>query len=220
MRKGLAFTGVAVALVGAGVLLVAISLSSGTSGSIVEGVSAPMIAGNTNYTHVIPSSPQKSAAVIFAWSSTRSVQVYLYVAGGCPNGTLGYVCPDGNPLQHWWSDTGTWTWAGSVSEPWLLIVVNPNASDASLNGTLVESYPAPNSFSSGVNFFVLLIGSVLLIGIGALALFLGLFLRGGVYGPRPPPVGQPDSAILDRDDFDDDEEWESGPPAGPDVDDP
>jgi hypothetical protein len=219
VRKGLAFTGVAVALVGAGVLLVAISLSSGTSGSIVEGVSAPTIAGNTNYTHVIPSSPQKSAAVIFAWSATRSIQVAVYVAGGCPNNTVGYVCPAGPALKHWWSNTGTWSWTGAVTEPWLLVVINPNASDASLNGTLVESYPAPNAFSSGINFFVLLIGSVLLIGIGALSLFLGLFLRGGVYEPRPVPVGPPDASILGQDDFDD-EEWESGPPTEPDVDDP
>ncbi len=219
MRRGLAFTGVAVALVGAGVLLVAFSLSSGTSGSIVEQVGAASIAGNTNYTHVIPSSPQKSADVIFAWSSTRSVQVYLYVAGGCPNDTLGYVCPNGPALQHWWSAGGTWKWSGAVSEPWLLIVVNPNSTDAAVNGTLVESYPALTSFSNGVDLLVLLVGSVLLIGIGALALFLGLFLRGGVYAPRPDPVGSPDSAILDREDLDD-EEWESGSPPGPDVDDP
>ena len=219
MRKGLAFTGVAVALVGAGVLLVAISLSSGTSGSIVEGVSAPVIAANTNYTHVIPSSPQKSAAVIFAWSSTRSVQVSLYVAGGCPTQTVGYVCPSGGALKHWWSETGTWSWSGAVTEPWLLIVVNPNSTAAALNGTLVESYPAPTSFSSGINLVVLLVGSILLIGIGALALFLGLFLRGGVYQPRPEPVGQPDSSILDHDDLDDDD-WESGSPSDPDVDDP
>lgn len=219
MRRGLAFTGVAVALVGAGVLLVAISLSSGISGSIVEGVSAPIIAANSNYYHVIPSSPQKSAAVIFAWSSTRSVQVSLYVAGGCPNGTLDYVCPNGNALAHWWSDTGTWSWTGSVSEPWILAVDNPNSSVASLNGTLVESYPAPNAFSSGINFVVLLVGSILLIGIGALALFLGLFLRGGIYQPKPTPVGQPDSGILDRDDLDD-EDWESGPSSEADVDDP
>jgi hypothetical protein len=220
VRKGLAFTGVAVALVGAGVLLVAISLSSGTSGSIVEGVSAPTISGNGNYTHVIPSSPQKSAAVIFVWSSTRSVQVTLYVAGACPNQTVGYVCPAGNPLDHWWSNTGTWSWTGSVSEPWLLIVINPNATVAALNGTLVESFPAPNSFSSGVNFFVLLIGSVLLIGIGALSLFLGLFLRGGVYQPKPDPVGPPDAGILGHDDLDE-EEWESGPPShDEDVDEP
>jgi len=219
VRKGLAFTGVAVALVGAGVLLVAISLSSGTSGSIVEGVSAPVIAANTNYTHVIPSSPQRSAAVIFAWSSTRSVQVSLYVAGGCPNQTVGYVCPSGGALKHWWSETGTWSWSGAVTEPWLLIVVNPNSTAAALNGTLVESYPAPTSFSSGINLVVLLVGSILLIGIGALALFLGLFLRGGVYQPRPEPVGQPDSSILDHDDLDDDD-WESGSPSDPDVDDP
>jgi hypothetical protein len=219
VRRGLAFTGVAVALVGVGVLLVAISLSSGTSGSIIEGVSAPSIAGDTNYTHVIPSSPQKSASVVFAWSSTRSVQVYLYVAGACPNMTVGYVCPSGNALKQWWSDTGTWTYVGAVSEPWLLLAVNPNATVASLNGTLVESFPAPSSFSGGFNLFVLLIGSVLLIGIGALSLFLGLFLRGGVYQPKPAPVGPPDAGILDHDDFED-EDWESGAQSDPDVDDP
>jgi hypothetical protein len=219
VRRGLAFTGVAVALVGAGVLLVAITLSSGSYGSIVEGVSAPLIKANTTYAHVIPSALQKSAAVVFVWSATRSVQVSLYVAGACANQTPDYVCPSGNPLGHWWSTTGTVSWTGAVTEPWVLIVANPNATDAALNGTLVESYPAPTSFSSGINLIILILGSFTLIGIGALALFLGLFLRGGVYQPRPPPVGQPDSSLLDPDDLDD-EDWESGSSSDPDVDDP
>jgi hypothetical protein len=219
VRRGLAFTGVAVALVGAGVLLVAIGLSSGTYGSIVEGVSAPLIKANTTYAHVIPSAIEKSAAVVFVWSSTRSVQVSLYVAGACANQTPDYVCPSGNPLGHWWSSTGTLSWTGSVSEPWVLLVVNPNSTDTALNGTLVESYPAPSSFSSGLNLIILIVGSLTLIGIGALALFLGLFLRGGVYQPRPDPVGQPDSATLDREDLDD-EDWETTTSSDPDVDDP
>jgi hypothetical protein len=219
VRSGLAFTGVAVALIGVGVLLVAFSLSSGTSGSIVEGVSAPHIAPATNYTHVIPSSPQKSANVLFDWSSTRSVQVALYVAGGCPNNTVGYVCPAGKALKTWWSDSGGWSYTGAVSEPWLLVVVNPNSTAASMNGTLVESYPAMSTFGGGINLLILVVGSVVLIGIGALALFLGLFLRGGVYGPKPDPVGQPDSAILDREDLDD-EEWENDPASEQDIDGP
>jgi hypothetical protein len=222
VRTGLAFTGVAVALIGVGVLLVAFGLSSGPSGSLVEGVNAPHIAGDSNYTHVIPASLQKSASVVYAWSSTRSVQVYLYVAAGCPNNTAGYVCPGGPALKTWWSDTGVWSWTGSVSEPWLLIVVNPNSTAASYNSTLVESYPAMTAFGSGWNLFVLLIGSIVLIGIGALALFLGLFLRGGVYGPPREPVGQPDSALLrpDPDEFDD-EMWDDTSSAtGPDDDEP
>jgi hypothetical protein len=222
VRTGLAFTGVAVALIGVGVLLVAFSLSSGPTGSIVEGVNAPHIAADSNYTHVIPTSPQKSANVVYVWSSTKSVEVYLYVAAGCPNNTAGYVCPGGPPVMSWWSTTGAWSWTGSVSEPWLLVVVNPNSTVASYNGTMVESFPATSTYGSGFNLFVLLIGSIVLIAIGALALFLGLFLRGGVYGPKRDPVGQPDSALLrpDADEFDD-EVWDDGSPThDPDDDEP
>jgi hypothetical protein len=219
VRSGLAFTGVAVALIGVGVLLVAVSLSSGTSGSIVEGVSAPLILPNTNYTHVIPSSPQKSANVVFDWSATHPVQVALYVAGACANNTPNYVCPSGPALYMKSGTSGGWPYTGSVSEPYLLVVQNPNGVPAALNGTLVESYPASSTFGSGVNLIVLVAGSVVLIGIGSLALFLGLFLRGGVYGPKPEPVGQPDSAILDPDDLDD-EGWETDPTPEHDIDEP
>jgi hypothetical protein len=213
VRKGLAFTGVAVALIGVGVLLVAFSVSSGSTGTIIESVNAPDIAANTNYTHVIPSSPQRSASVVYTWSSSRSVQVYLYVAAGCPNNTVGYVCPGGPPLKTWWGTSGTWKWTGSVSEPYLLIVLNPNATDSSYTGALVESFPATSTFGSGVNLLILLIGSVVLIGFGAVAVFLGMFLRGGVYGAPRTPVGPPDAAVLRQPGRDlDDEEWEDEPP--------
>jgi hypothetical protein len=212
VRTGLAFTGVAVALIGVGVLLVAFSFSSVPSGSIVEGVSSAHIGGGTNYMAVIPASIQRSASVVYAWSSTRSLEVYLYVAAECPNMTAGSVCPAGPALKMWWADTGVWSWTGAVTGPWLLLVVNPNSTEASYNSTLVESYPAGGGFGSGWNLFVLLIGSTVLIGIGALALFLGLFLRGGVYGPPRPPVGQPDAALLQPDpDELDDETWDDTP---------
>ncbi len=204
--------GVAVALVGVAVLLIAFGVSSQTTGSIVEGVGSPAILANDNYTHVIPVSPQRSANVEYAWSASKSVRVFLYQAAGCANNTPGYVCP-GPELKSWWTDTGIYTYTGSVSEPFLLIVQNVNSTTVLYNGTLVESYPAMSSLGSGWELFVILVGSVILIGFGAIAVFLGVFLRGGVYGPPPQPIGQPDSALLGRgsDDLDDDG-WDDAPP--------
>jgi hypothetical protein len=214
VRRGLAIAGVVIALVGVAVILVAFSISSGPSGSIIEGVTAPDIAGDTNYTHVIPVSPQKSATFVYSWSSTRSVQVYLYVAAACPNDTAGYVCPAGPAVQDWWSSTGSWTWSGSVNAPWLLVILNPNGTAAAYSGTMVESYPAMGTYTSGLELFVLIIASVVLLGLGALALFLGLFLRGGIYGPPRTPVGPPDAGILRRPGDDDlEEEWQDEPPS-------
>ncbi len=176
--------GVAVALVGVAVLLIAFGVSSQTTGSIVEGVGSPAILANDNYTHVIPVSPQRSANVEYAWSASKSVRVFLYQAAGCANNTPGYVCP-GPELKSWWTDTGIYTYTGSVSEPFLLIVQNVNSTTVLYNGTLVESYPAMSSLGSGWELFVILVGSVILIGFGAIAVFLGVFLRGGSTVLRP-----------------------------------
>jgi hypothetical protein len=207
------FVGVAVALIGVGVLIAAFGASPGPSVAIVQSVDAPLIMPGSEYQHVVPSSLQKTASVVYAWSSTRSVKVFLYVAGSCANQTPGYVCPAGPALMSWWDTSGVYSYTAAVVAPWLVIVDNVNGTDVAYNGTLVETYVAPPAFGAGWNVYVLIAGSIVLIGIGAVALFLGLFLRGGVYGPRPPPQGQPDAALLHRspDNLEDDG-WDDDPP--------
>ena len=194
MRLRLAIVGAGIALIGVAVLLVAFSLSSGTSGSVVENVRVPAIGGHTTYADVIPASLVSSASVVFAWASTQSVEVALYDAVPCANAT-GSLCPGSTAIASWWSTSGVASWTGAVTNPWYLEVVNPNASVAAYNGTLAESYPAP-TMGGDLPLVVLLLGAVALMGIGALALFLGMFLRGGVYEPARPPVPPPDSALF------------------------
>jgi hypothetical protein len=214
VRKGLAVLGVAVALVGIGVMIAAFSLSPGPSGSFVENVTIPEIAGHGNFTKVVAALIESSALVDFNWGATQSVQVGIYIAGYCADNTS--ICPIGAPLDSWWSNSGVWLYTGAVSTPWFLKIVNPNGSSAGFNSTLVETYPAPGHTPlSGWWVTLLIVGALVLIAIGALAVFLGSFLRGGVYGPRPPLTPPPDSALLgppddEWDDFEDD-----GPPDDP-----
>lgn len=185
------------AVVGVAVLLVAISLFFGASGTVIQTIATAGIAPYTNYTHEIPVTLVKSATFSLNWTGSASVQVFLYVAGVCGNGSGEYVCGEGGPVAHWWSATGTWTWSGAATEPWLIVVYNVNGTTVSFSGSMVETYPAKGTFTDGIGLLVLILASVVLLGIGSLAVFLGLFLRGGVYGrSQPPPVGQPDSAIL------------------------
>jgi hypothetical protein len=215
VRTGLAVIGMAVAVVGVGVLVVAFTLSSGNTGSTVHNVDVPSIAAHSTYNATIPSTSESSASIAFAWASTESVRVAFYEAGPCGNGT-GDRCPSGAPLASWWSRSGVLSWSGDVARPWFLTVTEPNGTATSFNATVVESYVVPGLLSSNLSLAVLLAGSIVLMVIGALALFLGFFLRSGIYRGAPTPVPPPDAGILDAegdDDFDlSDDETEDGPP--------
>ncbi|HXW67409.1 MAG TPA: hypothetical protein VEL82_06000 [Thermoplasmata archaeon] len=202
MRTWLLVTGIAITVVGIGVLVAAFSITPGPSGSTLQHVSVPDLGAHQLSVQVISSALVSSASVVFSWSANQSLQVAIYVGAPCSPGNA-TLCPSGPAQAVWWSTTGGWTYTGAVTNPWLLKVYNPNATVAIFNATLVESYPATGSSGPAWTLLVLLLGSLFLLGIGALALFLGLFLRGGVYGGGRPPVPPPDAGILD-DGLDDD----------------
>jgi hypothetical protein len=215
VRKGLAILGVAIALVGIGVMIAAFSITPVPTGSFVQQVGVPKIAAHANLTRVVSSRTEGSARVVFSWGSSESLEVGIYVAGPCTGNSS--TCPVGPPLKMWYTNSGAWLYTGSVSTAWFLSIVNPNATVASFNSTLVETYPAVTQFPlSEWSVLLLIIGALVLIAIGGLAVFLGSFLRSGVYGPAPGLTAPPDSAILGPPDDDDLEDFDDGtePPGG------
>lgn len=196
MRRGLIVVGVAVALVGVGVLIIAFGVSPGASTSDVFSVNAPTIDANQSFSHVIVGVLQKTATVVYGWSSSHSVKVNLYVALACAD-NLSRYCPAGPALKSWWDTSGVYSYTAAVVGPWLVQVNSTNGTATSFNSTLVETYVNPPAFGLSLDVYVLLAASIVLVGIGALALFLGLFLRGGIYDRAPPRLTPPpDSSIL------------------------
>ena len=72
-----------------------------------------------------------------------------------------------------------------------MIVDDPG--DAGLNFTseFVESYPAPAHHLPLVPFALVVSGGSFLVGIGGLAIYLGVFLPSNVYGAPPPEEDDP-----------------------------
>ncbi|HTT25826.1 MAG TPA: hypothetical protein VMH90_02535, partial [Thermoplasmata archaeon] len=78
--------------------------------------------------------------------------------------------------------------------PWLLRIVNSGPVPVRIDVTITAvRAPAPSTLGWAND--IDLVGGATLGGIGALSLFLGLFLQGGVYrSSRPPPAPESPSA--------------------------
>jgi hypothetical protein len=140
------------------------------------------------------------------------LDVGLYAGEPCRG--AGSVCPTGPPFASWTARSGQWNAKGSLTFPWVLEIRNPNQTSSSLNGALLESWPATSTFNFGWGVIVSLAGAVILLGIGGVAVFLGLFLRPGVYGR--PDAGDDEGNPPDLYDPD----FPDGPEPGDDLDGP
>jgi hypothetical protein len=202
VRTGLLVVGAAIALVGVGVLVASLSLTSGGTLTRLDTVSLPVVPGHSSSTQLLGGENQSSATLVLTWTSSQYLQVEVYTPGPCPH-TSG-VCPNGPPVASWWSDGGRWSVQGPASFPLIVNVTNPNSTSSSFSMTLLET-AVPGTSNPGWLQYLPLVGAVVLFAIGGLAVFLGIFLRGGVYGgtggARPP---------MDLDEEDDDDLGETG----------
>jgi hypothetical protein len=127
---------------------------------------------------------------------------------------VGLQCsPPPQPLGVW-SDrnNGTWSYAGRLAGPLYLQWYNPGRGGGSIGFTLRQTVTSPSAFP-GLGPLLVDASLGILAVIGALALFLGAFLRGGVYrGPAPLVSRGADDAelIADRSTSD-----PTGPRTGP-----
>jgi hypothetical protein len=72
----------------------------------------------------------------------------------------------------------------------LLSVTNSASTPQSFTGVLTETYQVPTPSQAIPAWALISVGGLVLVGIGAIAVFLGLFLGSGVYRP-PPAEGNP-----------------------------
>ncbi|MGA9840358.1 MAG: hypothetical protein WBF81_09795 [Thermoplasmata archaeon] len=180
MRKGLLLTGGAIAVIGVGVLVASLSLMSGVAVTQTSDAAVPNVPPHSSYTLLVSGVNQSSATTNLVWASSQYLQVALYAPGPCAAGAG--ICPNGPPIATWWNDSGTWSESGRASFPLILNLTNPNASRASFTATVVETYTPGASSTLPWLQYLPLIGAGVLVAIGGLAVFLGLFLRSGVYG--------------------------------------
>ena len=185
MRAGLLAAGTAVAIIGVGVLIATLTFSTGPQGTQTDPVTVPSLAGHSFYSPELEGINQSSTDTHFAWASSQSLLVTLYPSVSClqPKG----ICSSGRALVSWWATSGSWSASGQLAYPLFLNVTNPNGTPVAFAGTLVETYATSALTNPSWGLFLPLIGGVVLLVIGGVGIFLGLFLPQGVYS-------QPDSS--------------------------
>lgn len=188
MRPGLVTVGVLLAILAAGMLLV-VNLAPSTSQNRDWFTLPPQpLRANATTAVLIQGTATADGTLTLHWSATVGAKVALYRAPGCAVATP--ACAVGPPLVAWASNlSGVWSAQGALAFPYLLDWVSAgNATGAFSADALEESPGAPSLASFGS---LLIDGGAAVLGvIAAVALFLGLFLRGGVYGEAPPIVSR------------------------------
>ena len=198
MRTGLFVAGAAVAIIGAGVLIASLTFSTGPLVTQFDPVTVASLPGHSSYSPELDGVNQSSANTHIVWASSQSLLVAIYPSVSCP--MKKGVCPSGTAEQSWWDDSGSWSASGDLSYPLFLNITNPNGTPVTFSGSLVETYTVSALTDPTWGLFLPLIGAVVLIAIGGMGIFLGLFLPEGVYsGARrgEPPFDGPDEDDLD-----------------------
>jgi hypothetical protein len=214
VRAGLFVAGAAVAIIGAGVLVAALTFATGPTVTQFDPVTVASLPGHSSYSPELDGVNQSSATTHVVWASSQSLLVTIYSAVPCPQNKG--VCPSSQAMQSWWDNSGSWSATGSLSFPLFLNITNPNATPVTFSGSLVETYTTSALSNPTWALFLPLIGAIVLIAIGGVGIFLGMFLPQGVYSGAG--RGGPGYDDLGEDDLGDDDEvdplGEDEPPPG------
>ncbi len=195
MRSGLVIAGVAVAVVGAGLLLSLFFLPAPPVNSRFSSVAISDLGPNATNPWIISEDSASQGTLVLTWSSQGPVSVSLYTTVPCQGQG---VCPAGKPLVTWNANTsGAWSYHGAVGAAYLLSVLNFGHASTSFVASLTETYTVPTPSQAVPAWALITVGGLFLLGIGGIAMFLGLFLEPGIY--RPPRSGY---ATLGRDGVD------------------
>ena len=160
-------------------------------------VSAADLGPNATRTWVIPEVPAYSGTLVLGWNSSGPASVSLWNAGPCPTTTA--VCPAGTPAVNWTGNvTGAWSFQGKIGSAYLVSVSNFGHVPISVSASLTETYVVPTVSQEVPAWALILLGGLVLLAIGGVAAFLGLFLERGVY--RPP--SRPGTARVEREPVD------------------
>lgn len=127
-----------------------------------------------------------SGTLALGWNASGPVSVALWKAVPCASSAA--VCFPSQPMVNWTGTlTGSWSFQGQIGSIYFLSISNFGRAPISFSGTLTETYVVPTVSQEVPSWALILLGSLVLLAIGGVATFLGLFLERGIY--RPPRSG-------------------------------
>jgi hypothetical protein len=181
VRPGLVTVGLVFAIVGAGLVTSFFFLSTNAPiEARTSSISISFLAPNQTEVSPLSAIGSGSGVLTVSWRATSNANVSFWKAEPCSTGTG--LCAAPPSIVAWASNvSGEWRGSGAIGTAYLLSVTDVSRGDLSFNATVVESFPGPSSGPTTQTLVLVSIGSVLLLGTGAIGVFLGLFLRGGVY---------------------------------------
>ncbi|MGI0052811.1 MAG: hypothetical protein ACREC5_03260 [Thermoplasmata archaeon] len=193
MRTGLVAVGIAFLVVG-GTALAALYTAPPAPARNSYVSSTDFTVGGSDPSWSAPIWGQNGSGESFSlrWHSTVPVEITLQVEGNlssCPNGT---PCANAtSTVRHWEAgESGNWSSAGDPDCPYS--VEARSASGATGTVSIVASSSASSPTPRGVvEMWAGAAAALLVLAVGVVATFLGVFLRGGPFrprGPSPPPA--------------------------------
>jgi hypothetical protein len=184
MRRGLVVLGGLLAVLGVAALL-AFNLIPTTSERREGYSTAPQPYGpNATGSTLLPGTDADRGTFSISWRATAPIDVTLYPAAGCTEPSAS--CATGPAVATWKALTsGAWSVSGGLHFPYLIAWSESSSNVGNFTASGVESTDVtvpPNVLDT-----LLVDGAAASLAvIGGIAVFLGLFLRSGVYrGPTP-----------------------------------
>lgn len=204
MRPGLVLIGTVIGVIGAGLIVTLFFLSSSALTTNRTSFENPTLSAQSTWQEVVTRSTPGQASVVLTWNSSEPVNVTFTPAQTCDS-LLGY-CPVGAPVFNWTLKTsGQSTDSSASATAYILGVVNPNSGESRVSAVVSVTYN-PGSPLPDWGWILIVAGGVILVAIGGIAVFLGLFLPGGVYQDpgqvmrgRPPIFEPPEEPGSGRD---------------------
>lgn len=194
------------AVIGAGLLVSLFFLPPAPTDMRTNAVSVTDLGANATRTWEIPEASAYSGTLVLGWNASGPASVALWTAAPCP--TADALCPSSKPIANWSGNvSGLWSFQGTVGSAYLLSVSNFGHAPVSFSGSLTETYVVPTVSQEVPAWALILLGGLVLLAIGGVAAFLGLFLERGVF--RPPDAG---TEGLGREPVDPVGDLTSGPP--------
>jgi hypothetical protein len=193
VRPGLVAIGIGLLLVAGGVV-VAVFESPGPGSAGTTHLLSIALPGDDNASGLVWGINGSNVAFALSWHASAGVNAVLSIATGCLDPSS--HCAAGAVLVRWGgpATAGAWSTSSPADFPWLLQFTNagPGAVNIAVTTSAARAAaPAPVGWA----YDMFLVAGATLGAIGAVALFLGLFLQAGVYRraapmpPRDPPAG-------------------------------
>lgn len=187
MRPGLVAVGAVIALVGAGVIVAIIDPGDNPTVSRASEAYGQGLTTGSWRTFLLHTTVTSHASFSLTWYASASTSVRLYAMYACSSS--GGFCPLYPAIATWpggvnasWSASGA---AGAAYELW----AEPAGISSTLNfsATFTETYRVGTLSLPLMAFAMAMAGGSVLVGIGGVVLYLGLFLPAGVYQSIDPP---------------------------------